>query len=111
MRTRCKIFACNVIKLYDKMTKTDAIRIVGKQLIRAVSSVASNYRAACRGRSHAEFYSKICIVTEEADETQFWLEILMDAELADKEKIIPYYNEITEILAIVTSIKYNSKPK
>ena len=111
MRTRCKKFACEIIRFYDKLSKTDAIRIVGKQLLRAATSVAANYRAACRGRSHAEFYSKICIVVEEADETQFWLEILIESELVEKEKVTPYYNEITEILAIVTSIKFNSKPK
>ena len=111
MRTRCKVFACRVIKFYDALEKTDATRIIGKQLLRSATSVAANYRAACRGRSQAEFYSKICIVTEEADETQFWLELLYEAEIASQETVMPHYDEITEILAIVTSIKHKLSKK
>jgi four helix bundle protein len=61
------------------MSKTDSSRIIGKQLIRSVTSTAANYRAACLSRSKKEFYSKISIVVEEADETLFWLEILKDS--------------------------------
>ena len=111
MRTRCKVFACDVIKFYDTIKKTDASRIIGKQLLRSATSVAANYRAACRGRSQADFYSKICIVTEEADETQFWLELLYETEIATKESVMPHYDEITEILAIVTSIKHKLSKK
>lgn len=71
--------------------------------------MAANFRAATRARSKAEFFSKICIVVEEADETQFWLELLEESGLISREKIKPVYNEATEIPAIVTSIKNNSK--
>ena len=111
MRTRCKVFACDVIKFHDTLKKTDSTRIIGKQLLRSATSVAANYRAACRGRSQSEFYSKICIVTEEADETQFWLELLIEADLVDKETVMPHYKDITEILAIVTSIKHTLAKK
>ena len=111
MRTRCKKFACDIIGFYDKLTQTDARRIIGKQLLRSATSVAANYRSACRGRSQAEFYSKICIVTEEADETQFWLELFIDSNLVDKEDVMPHHSEISEILAIVTSIKHKIKPQ
>jgi len=110
MRTRCKVFACDIVRFYAELEKKDATRIIGKQLLRSATSVAANYRAACRGRSKAEFYSKICIVTEEADETQFWLELLFESELVVKERVMPHYNEITEILAIVTSIKNKLRP-
>lgn len=106
MRDRTKKFAVSIVLFYKALQKTGATYILGKQLLRSATSVAANYRAACRGRSKAEFYSKICIVTEEADETQFWLELFEESFLATGESVKPLHKEITEILAIVTSIKY-----
>lgn len=111
MRNRTKRFAISVIQYYRQMQKTETTYILGKQLLRAATSVAANFRAACRGRSRAEFYSKICIVTEEADETQFWLELFEESSMVKKEVIQPLYKEATEILAIVTSIKHKLRPK
>ncbi len=111
MRNRTKRFAISVIQFYRQMQKTEITYILGKQLLRAATSVAANFRAACRGRSGAEFYSKICIVTEEADETQFWLELFEESSMVKEEAIQPLYKEATEILAIVTSIKYKLRPK
>ncbi|MBX3238655.1 MAG: four helix bundle protein [Chitinophagaceae bacterium] len=111
MRNRTKRFAISVIQFYRQMQKTEITYILGKQLLRAATSVAANFRAACRGRSGAEFYSKICIVTEEADETQFWLELFEESSMVKEEAIQPLYKEATEILAIVTSIKHKLRPK
>ena len=107
MRERTKQFALQVIALSDKIPAKEAARVINRQLLRSATSVAANFRAACRGRSKAEFYSKVCIVVEEADETQFWLEMLEDSKLvvnyhSDLTKLI---SEISEILAITTSIK------
>lgn len=74
-------------------------------MIRSGTSVAANFRAACRGRSKAEYFSKICIVVEEADETQFWLEMLRDSNLSNENNLNPFLKEISEIVAITTSIK------
>ena len=75
LRNRTKQFAIEIILFLKKMEISYEDRIIIRQLLRSSTSVAANYRAACRGRSNAEFYSKICIVLEEADETLFWLEV------------------------------------
>jgi four helix bundle protein len=112
MRKRTNQFALQVIALSDKMPNKESARVINKQLLRAATSVASNFRAACRGRSKPEFFSKICIVVEEADETQFWLELLSDSKLmANNQDDVDYLiAEISEILAITTTIKTKLKP-
>ncbi|MDR2009255.1 MAG: four helix bundle protein [Bacteroidales bacterium] len=111
MRDRTKKMALNMISLCNKKLKqtNEVEKILIRQLVRSSTSVAANYRAAIRGRSRAEFYSKMCIVVEEADETQFWLEILKDSKILNEEVLEPLYEEITEILAITTTIKHNLK--
>lgn len=79
MKQRTKTFALRVIRLFQALPKTSEAAVIGKQLLRSATSVAANYRAACRSRSNAEFYSKISIVIVEADESLFWLEILTEA--------------------------------
>ena len=71
LKNRTKRLAVEVILFYDKIQKTDATRVIGRQLIRSVTSSAANYRAACISRSQKEFFSKMSIVVEEADETLF----------------------------------------
>jgi four helix bundle protein len=78
-----------------------------KQAIRSATSVAANYRAACRARSTKEKYSKICIVVEESDETQFWLEMLLESNYLPKNDFDLMYNEITEIVKVMTAFKKN----
>ena len=109
MRNRTQKLAVRIILFYKQLQKSGATYIIGKQLLRSCTSVAANFRAATRGRSVAEFYSKICIVTEEADETQFWLEIFEEAQLAQAADIRPLHKEASEILAIVTTIKHKLK--
>jgi len=106
-RKRTKQFALQVIALSDKFPNKESARVINRQLLRSATSIAANFRAVCRGRSNAEFYSKLCIVVEEADETQFWLEMLADSKLMDNNhaEIIELISEVSEILAITTSIK------
>jgi four helix bundle protein len=94
--------------MYAKLPKTDELRIVGKQLIRSATSVAANYRAACRARSKAEFAAKMSIVVEEADETLFWMEILKEAGLVPVEKLVGLKKEATEILYAVSTARKNA---
>ena len=75
------------------------------QLIRSSSSVAANCRSATRARSDAEFYSKICIVVEECEEIQFWLEMLYEGNFLQKDKFIMMHNESTELLKVMASFK------
>lgn len=80
---RTKDFALRVIKLVDALPNTIAGRKIGDQLIRSGTSVAANYRSACRGRSKAEFIAKLGIVEEEADESALWMELIMASNLID----------------------------
>ena len=112
MRERTKKFALQVIALSDNLSGKESAKVINRQLLRSATSVAANFRAACRGRSKAEFYSKICIVVEEADETQFWLEMLADSKLMlnNHSDVMKLIAEISEILAITTSIKNKLRP-
>jgi four helix bundle protein len=106
-KKRTKKFAIDIIFLYRRLPKSEDARIIGRQLIKAATSVASNYRAACRGRSDNEFYAKLSIVVEEADETLFWLEVLMESKVYDVEESI--MKEANEILAIVSASRKTMK--
>jgi four helix bundle protein len=108
-KARTKKFALRIIKLYQSLPSSGASQIIGKQILRSGTSVAANYRAACRARSNAEFVSKIGIVVEEADETVFWMELLIDSKLIKKEKLDPLFKEANEILAVVSSARKNAK--
>jgi four helix bundle protein len=105
LKNRTKKLAIDVILLYDKIPKTDSTRVIGRQLIRSVTSTAANYRAACIARSQKEFFSKMSIVVEEADETLFWLEMLKDAGFVNEAQIKPLMDEALEILKIVSKAR------
>ena len=109
-RIRTKKFAVAIILFYSKYCKqTEELRVIGKQLLRSGTSVAANFRAVTRGRSHAERYSKMCIVVEEIDETQFWFEIIEEANLIDKSAFMSIQNEIIELVKIFIASKANMK--
>jgi four helix bundle protein len=109
LKNRTKQLAVDVVLFYDKIQKTDAIRVIGRQLIRSSTSTAANYRAACVARSQREFFSKMSIVVEEADEILFWLEMLRDTKFASKEQLQPLMDENLEILKIVSKARKNRK--
>jgi len=102
---RTKDFALITIRFFQCLPKTDEARILGKQLLRSGTSLAANYRAACRSRSKREFYSKLCIVVEESDETLFWLELICDSGIIVAEKANTIMNEAKELLFIFSSSK------
>ncbi len=110
-KTRTKQFALRIIKLFQALPKTDEARIIGKQLLRSATSVAANYRAACRARSAREFFSKMSIVVEEADETLFWLELLVEAEIMKQKLLQSLIDEATEILKISAKSRKNSQAR
>ena len=91
------------------MPRTVEANVVRKQIIRSASSVAANYRAACCARSCAEFISKLGIVEEEADETLFWLEMIIEGEMMKKEKLQSLFQEAREILAIIIASKKSAR--
>lgn len=108
-RKRTKMFALDVIKQYQNLPKTDEAKILGKQLLRSATSVAANYRAVCRARSKAEFFSKLSITVEETDETLFWLELLSESGIAKPGTLDKIQKENTEILSVLARARSNTK--
>src|SRR5437016_13718470 len=103
LKARTKKFALRVMKLVDALPRTIQGRATANQIIRGATSVAANYRAACRARSRAEFIAKIGVVEEEADETAFWLELIIDSGLLKDAKIRPLPTEAGELVAIMAA--------
>jgi four helix bundle protein len=103
LRARTKLFALRVVKLYRSLPRTADAQVMGKQLLRCGTSVAANYRASCRARSRAEFAARIGVVTEEADESGFWLEMLVDAEIVRAVLLNDILQESRELTAIFTA--------
>ncbi len=106
MKNRTKEFAKKIIELCRELPNNREGRLIGNQLFKSGTSVAANYRAACRGRSKVEFASKLGIVLEEADETMFWLELIDEMAIHEWSSVGYLMQECDEITAImVTSIK------
>jgi len=103
LKARTKQFALRVMKMVDALPRTIQGRAIAKQIIRSATSVAANYRAACRARSRAEFIAKIGIVEEEADESCFWLELIIDSGLLNEDRIRPLLSEAGELVAIMAA--------
>ena len=103
LKARTRAFALRVIRLAESLPETPAAKVIRNQMLRCGSSVGANYRAACRARSKAEFVSKMGIVEEEADETIYWMELLIDAEIVSRTKIADLMDEANQILSIVIS--------
>ncbi len=108
MRKRTKQFAVRSIRLFQALPKTDEARIIGKQFLRSATSVGANYRAVCRARSKAEFFSKLSITLEEADESQFWMEVMIESEIMSEQRLAGLMKEAGEITAILTTARSNT---
>lgn len=109
-RLRTKQFAVLIIKYYGSLPYKDELRIMGKQLLRSATSVAANFRAATRARSKAEFYSKLCIVVEEADESLFWLELLEESNLISvNQNFEKLKQEALEIASVMATARKNAR--
>jgi four helix bundle protein len=103
MKARTRAFALRVIKLVESLPPTPTAKVLGGQLLRCGTSVGSNYRAACRAKSTADFIAKMGIVEEEADESIYWIELLVDAGLMKRDHVADLLKEADEILSIVVS--------
>ena len=103
LKERTKQFALRVIRLVDALPNTPKGRAIASQLVRSGTSVAANYRAACRGRSKAEFIAKVGIAEEEADETGLWLELIISDKLLPEKKVAPLLKEANEVTAIMAA--------
>ncbi len=111
LKARTKQFAIRIVRVFKGLPKSDEARIIGKQLLRAGTSVAANYRAVCRSRSKAEFISKMSVVVEEADETAFWLELLIETSIIPKVRLRDLLTEANELLAIFAASLWTARQK
>ena len=113
-KIRTKWLVLDSIRLFKVIKSSQESTMIRGQLIRSTASVASNYRAACRARSRAEFFSKMSVVVEEADESLFWIEVLEESGIAPIEQIGSLKQEALEILRITATARKttnNNKPK
>jgi four helix bundle protein len=101
LKTRTRNFSLRVLRLVAALPENAQGRAIGSQLIRSGTSVGANYRAACRGRSRKEFVAKIGVAEEEADESAFWMELIIEAEILRKELVAPLLREAQELVAIM----------
>jgi len=109
LKSRTKRFALAMMRLCESLPQSRASDIIIRQLIRSATSVGANYRAACRGRSKPDWISKLGIVLEEIDESQYWIELLVEAGMLNKEKGDAAIKEADEILSMVASSIKTSK--
>lgn len=103
LKDRTKQFALEVLRLVERLPTTIVAQTIGRQLVKAGTSVGANSRSACRARSRAEFAAKLGIVEEEADESAFWMEVIIEAGLLERKLVQPLLDEAEEIVAIMGS--------
>ena len=112
LKRRTREFALRVIRLAESLPNTPTGNVIRNQMIRCGSAVGANYRAACRAKSRPDFVSKMGTGEEEADETIYWMELLIDAEIVKRSRIADLLDEADQILSIViSSIKTAKSPK
>ena len=103
LKDRTKSFALGAIRLVEELPRSRSANVIGYQLLRASTSVAANYRSVCRARSRRDFIAKMGIVEEEADEAQFWLELVTDSGLLDAARVLQLREEASQLVAIAVS--------
>src|SRR5262245_36519229 len=103
MQGRTKAFAVRIIGMFQRLPKTEEARILGKQVLRSGTSVAANYRAACRSKSRADFISKLGTTVEEVDETLLWLELLEESGIEPAKKLEAIKAETDELLRVLST--------
>ena len=111
LKKRTKQFALRILKLTAALPKTVEAKVIQNQLARAGTSVAANYRASCRARSRAEFIAKMGIVIEEADESCFWIELIIEGEILPLSKVEDLLEEASELTAIMTASRKTAQSK
>src|SRR5437660_11368902 len=109
LQKRTKRFALRVIKLDETLPRSGFVRVLGHQLLRSGTSVGANFREAHRARSDAEFVSKLGDCLKELDETCYWLELLVDAEIVSVNQLSSLQNECNQLIAILTTISKKVK--
>ncbi|MFB3915780.1 MAG: four helix bundle protein [Terriglobales bacterium] len=109
LENRAKQFAIRIIRLSRALPKTPEAGVIRNQLLRSATSVEANYRAACRSRSDAEFLSRLAVVLEEADETVYWLELLVEVGVIPSKRLQPLIQEADELLRIFSAGRHTTQ--
>ena len=109
LKRRAQKFAVDVIKFVGKLPNERSLNVLANQVLRSSTSVGANYRAACKGKSTADFINKIVICEEEADESIYWFDLMQEAELVSESIIAPLKKEANELTAIFTAIGKTAK--
>ncbi len=109
LQKRTQKFAVSTIKFIETLPNRRALNVLSNQLLRSSSSVGANYRSACKGKSVADFINKITICEEEADESIYWLDLMIESELIDPGPLVNLKKEATELTAIFTAIGKTTK--
>ncbi len=109
MKMRTKQFALRTLKLAGALPRTPEGQAMARQLARSGPSVGANYRSACRGRTRAEFVAKLGIVEEEADESAYWMELIMEAEMLPREAVALLHGEAEQLVAIVVASRKTAR--
>lgn len=111
LKSRTKQLALRVVRLVESLPQARTSNVIGNQLLRSGTSVGANYRAACRAKSTADFINKLAIVEEEADESIYWIELLVESNQVKLNLVESLLVEINEILAIIVSAIRTSKTR
>ena len=109
LRGRTKAFALRVVKMYTALPNITEAQVLGKQVLRSGTSVGANYREAYRSRSTQEFIAKIGICLQELEESSYWMELLVDAEIVPASRLTDLQDECNQLLAIFTTISKKAK--
>ena len=109
LKQRTKEFAIRIVRMVDVLPRSTAAQVIARQVLRSGTSVAANYRAACRARSRAEFVAKLGIVEEEADETLSWLELIVAASLLPVERLQGLLDEAHQLTAIFVASRKTAR--
>jgi four helix bundle protein len=108
LKSRTKKFALRIMALVEALPKRASGRAIANQLVRCGTAVGANYRASCRARSRAEFIAKIGVVEEEADESAFWMELIIEASLLSAPKVESLLKEANELVAIMAASRISA---
>ena len=111
LRQRTKQFSLRIIRLYSSLPETAVARVIGNQVLRSGTSVGAHYREATRARSTVEFVSKLDGGLQELDETEYWLELLVEGNIVASNKLSDLLKETDELIAIFTTCSKNAKEK
>jgi four helix bundle protein len=102
-KARTKQLALEIIQLVESLPRSRTADVIGRQLLRSGTSIGANYRAECRGKSRADVISKLAIVEEEADESIYWLELLIESKIVEPSRVDSLMKETNEIVAMVVA--------